>query len=72
MTPTNDELESARREGIVQGQLQAIEKMLASHSDRLDHHDKRLSVQEKITWGILGAFALVTAIDAIKSFVGAT
>lgn len=67
MTATNDELEAARQAGRIEGQIDALEKMQHRQNDRLDHHDRRLSTQEKITWGILGAIALIQSIDAIRT-----
>ena len=68
MTEEKD-IERAFRSGQVQGQLDAIERMQALQNDRLDHHERRLATMEKITWGILGAIALVQSFDMIKAFM---
>jgi len=63
-----DELEAARQQGRVEGQLDAIEKMLSQTKERLDSQERRLALQEKITWGLLGAIALVQSMDVIRLF----
>ena len=65
------EIEAARQRGRIEGQLEAIEKMQHIQNDRLDFHERRLTIQERITWGILGAVALVQSADMIKTFLGA-
>ena len=63
-----DEVEAARQQGRVEGQLDAIEKMLSQTKERLDSQERRLALQEKITWGLLGAIALVQSMDVIRLF----
>lgn len=65
-----DEIEAARQRGRIEGQIDAIEKMQRQQNERLDSHERRLAMQEKITWGLLGAIALVQSMDAIKLFGG--
>lgn len=65
----NAEIEAARQRGRIEGQIEAIEKMQQLQNGRLDLHDKRISIQERITWGILGAVALVQSVDVIKSLL---
>jgi len=67
-----DDLEAARQAGRLEGQIDAIEKMQQHQSIRLDSHDKRISTQEKITWGLLGAIALIQFYDTIRAFMVST
>lgn len=72
-----DELEQAlereRKAGHLEGQVEAMEKMIINvrenHGHRLDHHDKRLSIQERISWGLIGIIGFIEFMEAYKSFM---
>ena len=62
--------------GLRDGKIEALEKMQAQHNarmeifdDRFDKCDARLRLQEKITYGLLGAIALVEFLPQIKALV---
>ncbi len=41
-------------DGIVQGQLETLERMATEHKDRLDYHARRLRLLERSYWMMLG------------------
>jgi len=55
--------------GLRDGRLDAIEDNQKQHSSRLDKHELRLQTQERITYAILGAIALIEFLPLIKAFV---
>lgn len=62
-----DEVESARRDGLQQGQLLALENMFASQQTRLDKVEGRVSVLERVSYTLIGAIALVQFVPALKA-----
>ena len=56
--------------GLRDGKIEALEKMLCSHRERLDHHETRLRAAERILYGLIGAMALIEFVPAIKGFFG--
>ena len=56
-------------EGLRDGRLQALERMLEYHSDRLDDHDVRFKVLERIVYGVLGAILLIQLLPLIKDII---
>ena len=63
---TETDYESGKRDG----RIQALEAMQARLANRLDSHEKRLQLQEKITYGLLGAISLIEFGPAIKGLIG--
>ena len=63
------ELEAARQAGKLEGQIEAIENMLVMQNTKLEQHDKRIAIQEKITWAILGAITLIQSSDLIRAYL---
>lgn len=57
--------EDAYQVGLRDGRLAALERLHVETEKRLDHHDKRLHMQERITFGLLGAVALIEFMPAI-------
>lgn len=55
--------------GLRDGKIQALEKMVSSHQERLDHHETRLRAAERILYGLIGALALIELIPAIKELI---
>ena len=63
--PVDTSYEAGRRDG----RIEALERSHKEHGDRLDSHEKRLQIQEKITYALLGAIALIELIPAIKGII---
>jgi len=58
-------------DGVRDGQINAIEKMLSDHKGRLDNHSMRLRILERVVWGMLGAIALLEILPKIAPFMKA-
>jgi len=55
--------------GLRDGKIEALEAMQNAQNDRLDHHDGRLHLQERITYGILGAIFFMQFFPAIQGWL---
>ena len=62
---STDEYEAGRRDG----RIDSCEKMQSQHSNRLDHHEKRLQAAERIIYALIGALMLIEATPFIKGFL---
>ena len=56
-------------EGLREGRLRGIEETIQNHGSRLDKHEMRLTAQERITYALLGAIALMELLPTIKGIV---
>lgn len=66
-TVTDHDYEAGKRDG----KIEALEDLMSQHSNRLDIHERRLAMQEKITYGLIGAIALANFLPDIKRlFIG--
>ena len=61
----NSEYDAGRRDG----ELKALEIIQRNHSERLDHHERRLQMQERITYGLIGAIALAEFLPTIREIL---
>ncbi len=52
--------ERTYQEGLVDGKIEALEAMVAQHTNRMDNHSTRLQLLERSLWLTLG---VVTAIE---------
>lgn len=57
-------------EGRRDGKIEAMEKVLNSHDSRLDDHDDRFKILERITYGVLGAIFLINFLPKLQAFLG--
>ena len=53
--------------GLRDGKLQALEAVQRRHEDRLNHHEKRLQMAERVIYGLIGAIALIELIPILKT-----
>lgn len=60
--------------GVQDGRIRAIEEMLILHKERIndvqsqiDGMTKRIVLQERLSFGILGALVIINSLDAVKS-----
>lgn len=68
-----DDTKKTYEQGLLEGQIDAMEKIQSHHADRLDHHEKRLTAQERISFGLLGALVLLEVLPTIRAAIeGAT
>ena len=49
-------------EGVRDGRISALEKIQIAHDDRFDHHDRRISVLEKLSYAVIGIIAFIQVI----------
>lgn len=54
-------------EGLREGRLRGIEETVVKHGERLDKFDLRLTSQERISYAVLGAVALLNILPLIKA-----
>ena len=53
-------------DGILEGRLRTIEEAHKRVDIRMDDHEKRLTAQERITYALLGALALLQVWPALE------
>lgn len=53
-------------DGLHEGRLRGIEETIIKHAERLDKHDIRITSQEKISYAVLGAVALMQVLPTIQ------
>ena len=56
-------------EGLRDGRIASMESMQSHHSERLDHHEKRLQAAERIIYALIGALLLIESAPLIKAFL---
>lgn len=59
--------EKSYEQGLVEGRLSGVEKLLEDHHDRLNSHSMRLSRLEKVAYAVIGAFAILQAVPLVQS-----
>ena len=57
-------------DGLRDGQIKAIERVLSEHKTIHDDHERRLKQQERVMWILIGAFGLVQFLPAIQGLLG--
>lgn len=62
---------SRYEDGLRDGRLSALEAMLSRHGERLDGHAKRLHIQERLAYGLMGAIFLLELAPALQRFFNA-
>ena len=55
----HDRENSDYEDGLRDGKIDAIGRMVSKHGERLDDHEKRLRYLEKIVYGLTGGIALI-------------
>lgn len=68
---TNDEMgQKTYEDGIREGRIRGIEETVTHHGRRLDNVESRMTAQERITYALLGAIALIEILPTIQGVVG--
>jgi hypothetical protein len=57
------------QEGLRDGKIESLEATVKKAHDRIDSHDKRLTAQERITYSLLGALALIQVWPTIEKII---
>lgn len=60
----------AYRRGLIEGRMSAMEDRHTKLEGRIDGHEQRLTAQERITFAMLGAFALIQVWPTISRMLG--
>jgi len=53
-------------DGLVEGRVMSLERMMVEHKGRLDNHSKRLSYLERAMWMLAGIVLFINAWPAIR------
>ena len=64
-----DEYEAGKREGYIEGRLNGLGNQIADLKAVQEHHEARLRLQERITFGLLGAIALAQFMPTIREIM---
>lgn len=56
-------------EGLRDGQLKALEEIVSSHKDRLDHHSGRIRRLERVAWITLGVVLTIQLLPQIQNLL---
>ena len=56
-------------DGLRDGQIKAMEKVMADHKTILEDHESRLKQQERVVWILIGAFGLIQFLPAIQGLL---
>ena len=62
--------ESDYERGLRDGEVKALSEGLGRAHNRLDIHEGRLAIQERITYSLLGALVLIEFAPALQNFLG--
>jgi hypothetical protein len=57
------------RRGLLEGRMSALEDRHNRTEGRVDNHEKRLSAQERITYALLGALALIQVWPTVQKLL---
>jgi len=66
----HDRENSDYEDGLRDGKIDAIGRMVSKHGERLDDHEKRLRYLEKIVYGLTGGIALIQFGPQISQLFG--
>lgn len=70
MTDKNISLQDPDYEaGLRDGRIEALNQVLQHHNERLDKHERRLILQERVTFGLLGAIALLEFLPILQKLL---
>lgn len=53
-------------DGLREGRLRGIEETVTNHGARLDKHEGRITAQERISYALLGAVALLNLLPVLQ------
>lgn len=56
-------------DGLREGRLRGIEETVVKHGDRLDKFEIRLTSQERISYALLGAVALLNILPILRQVI---
>lgn len=53
-------------EGLIEGRVQAMERIMEHHETKLREIDSRTRMMERVMWGVLGAIALIQLLPMFR------
>lgn len=53
-------------EGLIKGRMQAMERIMEHHEQKIREIDARTRMMERVMWGVLGAIALIQILPMLK------
>lgn len=56
-------------DGIREGKLIALERRMDNTDTRIDHHEKRLQILERLAWIMFGAILLLKFLPELQDFI---
>lgn len=65
-----DQRPKTYEEGVLEGRIKGVEETVQRHDGRLESHDTRITSQERITYALLGAIALLEFLPALRDIIG--
>ena len=57
-------------DGLVEGQVRAIETMVNDHKGRLDNHGNRLRILERVVWAFAGFAIFLEFLPSLRLALG--
>ena len=61
--------QTSYEDGLREGRLRGIEETVVKHGDRLDKFEIRLTSQERISYALLGAVALLNILPILRQVI---
>jgi len=56
-------------EGLAEGRLRGIEKAVVRNGQRINEHEKRLIVHDRLQWALMGALVLMQVIPLLQGLI---
>lgn len=57
-------------DGLRDGEIKALQEIMAKHQQRLDDHSNRLRIIERIIWAMAGIIAFIQFLPYLQKFSG--
>ncbi len=57
------------QDGLREGRIRGIEETIRRHGEKHEQLERRMTAQERISFGILGAMVLVNVLPALKGML---
>lgn len=57
------------KDGVRDGRIKAVEDNIKEHASKIKSHGQRITAQERISYGILGALLFIEALPTIRGIL---
>jgi hypothetical protein len=61
--------EHSYEEGLIEGRMQAMERIMEHHEQKMREIDSRTRMMERVLWGVLGAIALMQLLPMFREMM---